>query len=108
MELNFFKYSDSKRFFAELDVVKYSKNKRPQYDLILGTSTMKELGIVLEFKAKMITIDEVILLMRNINNLQGTSMLRAVKLNNSLTMESYSTQDACNQTCNTDPGHQIW
>ncbi len=33
----------------------------PQYDLILGTNTMKELGIVLDFKAKMITINEVIL-----------------------------------------------
>ncbi len=75
-------------------MVKYNKNNRPQYDLILGTNTMKELGIVLDFKAKTITIDEVILPMRNINNLQGASTLRALKLNNSLAMEPYSTQDA--------------
>jgi hypothetical protein len=55
---------------------------------------MKELGIVLEFKAKMITINEIILPMRNTNHLQGTSMLRALKLNNSLAMETKSTQDA--------------
>ncbi len=52
MELNFFKCSDSKRFFAEPDVVKYSKNNRAQYDLILGTNAMKELGIVLVFQSQ--------------------------------------------------------
>jgi hypothetical protein len=36
---------------------------------------MNELGIVLDFKAKMITIDEIILPMRNINHLHGTSTL---------------------------------
>jgi hypothetical protein len=34
---------------------------------------MKELGIVLDFKAKKTTIDEIILPMRNIVLLQGTS-----------------------------------
>jgi hypothetical protein len=75
-------------------VVKYSGNKRPQYDLILGTETMKELGIMLDFKAKMITFDEVILPMRNINHLQGASILQALKLNHSLAMEPHSTQEA--------------
>jgi hypothetical protein len=55
---------------------------------------MKDLGIVLDFKAKTITLDEAILPMRNINHLQGTSMLRSLKLNNSLAMEPHSTQDA--------------
>jgi hypothetical protein len=32
-----------------------------QYDLILGTETMKELGNVLDFKAMAIIIDEIIL-----------------------------------------------
>jgi hypothetical protein len=41
IELNFFEYSDSKRFFAEPDVVEYSENNRLQYNLILGTETMK-------------------------------------------------------------------
>ncbi len=90
VELNFFEYSDSKRYYSEPDVVEYEKGSRPQYDLILGTETMKELDIVLDFKAKMITIDE----MRNINHLQATSMLGVLKLNNSLAMEVKSTQDA--------------
>jgi hypothetical protein len=58
VELNFFEYSDSKRYYSEPDVVKYKKGSTLLYDLILGTETMKELDIVLDFKAKMITIDE--------------------------------------------------
>jgi hypothetical protein len=42
----------------------------------------------------MITIDEVKLPMQNINYLQGSSTLRALKLNHCLAMEPHSTQDA--------------
>jgi hypothetical protein len=94
VELNFFKYSDSKWFHAESDVVEYNKDSKLQYDLILGTETMKEFGIILNFRDKMITIDEIILPMRNINNLQGSSILHAIKHNHSLTMEPQSTPDA--------------
>ncbi len=94
MELNFFDYSDSKRYHVEPDVVKYDKNNRPQYDLILGTVSMKEFGIILSFREKMIAIDEIILPMRNINNLQGFSMLQVLRHNHSLAMEPQSTQDA--------------
>jgi hypothetical protein len=72
VELNFISNSDSKRYYSEPDVVKYEKGSKLQYDLILGTKTMKELGIVLDFKAKTITIDEITLPMRNINHLHGT------------------------------------
>ncbi len=65
VELSFFEYSDSKRYQVEPDVVKYDENNRPQYDLILGTVSMKEFGIILNFRDKMITIDEIILPMRN-------------------------------------------
>jgi hypothetical protein len=41
IELNFFEYSDSKRYLAEPDIVEYDKNNKPQYDLILGVKTMK-------------------------------------------------------------------
>ncbi len=78
----------------EPDVVEYKKDSKPQYDLILGTEAMKEFGIILNFRDKMITIDEMILPMRNINNLQGSSILRALKHNHSLAMEPQSTQDA--------------
>jgi hypothetical protein len=49
---------------------------------------------VLDFTAKMITIDEIILSMRNINHLQGASTLHLLKLNIILAMEPKSTQDA--------------
>ncbi len=42
----------------------------------------------------MITIDEIIFPIRNINNLQGSSILQALKHNHSLAMEPQSTQDA--------------
>jgi hypothetical protein len=48
---------------------------------------MKELDIVLDFKSKTIIIDEITLPMRNINLLQGSNTLRALKLNNSLAKE---------------------
>jgi hypothetical protein len=55
---------------------------------------MKEYGIILDFKDKMITVDEVKLPMRNINYLQGSSTIRALRLNHSLAMELQSTKDA--------------
>ncbi len=78
----------------ELNVIEYDKDSKPQYDLILGTETIKELGINFNFRDRMITIDEIILSMENINNLQGSSVLRALRHNHSLAMEPQSTQDA--------------
>jgi hypothetical protein len=94
IELNFFEYSGSKRYLVGPDIVDYDKNNKPQYDLILGVKTMKKYGIILDFKEKMITVDEVKLPIRNINSLQGSSTFRALKLNHSLAMEPQSTQDA--------------
>ncbi len=93
IKLNFFEYSNRKRYLAEPDIVEYDKNNRPQYDLILGVKTMKKYGIILDFKDKMITVDEVKLPMQNINHLQGSSTLCALKLNHSLAMEPQSTQE---------------
>ena len=42
----------------------------PGFDLILGCNTMKELGIVLDFRTKEITLDEISLPMRDIKNLR--------------------------------------
>jgi hypothetical protein len=93
IELNFFEYFDSKRHLAEPDIVVYDKNNKPQYDLILGVKTMKEYSIISDFKDKMITIDKVKLPMGSINYLQGSSTLRALKLNYILAMEPDSMQD---------------
>jgi hypothetical protein len=59
VELNFFEYSNRNRYLTEPDMVEYKKNNKPQYDLILGVKTMKQYGIILDFKDKMITVDEV-------------------------------------------------
>jgi hypothetical protein len=55
---------------------KVSRNMAPFF----GNETMKELGIVLDFKSKTITIDEITLPMRNVNLPQGTSTIRSVLL----------------------------
>jgi hypothetical protein len=94
IELNSFEYSNSKKYLEEPDIVKYDMNNKPQYDLILGVKTMMKYGIVLDFKEKIITFDEVKLPMQNINYLQGSSTLHALKLNHSLAREPHSTQDA--------------
>ncbi len=94
IELNFFEYYNSKRYLAEPDIVEYDRNNKPRNDLNLGVKTMKKYGIILDFKDKMITVDEVKLPMQNINYLHGYSTLRALKLNHSLAMEPHSTQDA--------------
>ncbi len=90
IELKLFEYSDSKRYLTAPDIVEYSKINRPQYDIILGVKTMKEYGIIFDFKDKMITIDEIELPMRNINYLQGSSTICALRLNHSLAMEPQS------------------
>jgi len=74
LELKFFKYSNSKRVSIRPDVVEYDgdKLKQPVFDLILGTDTMDELGIILNFKQQEITIDEIALPMRDITNLPLT------------------------------------
>jgi hypothetical protein len=97
IELNFFQYSVSKRYLAEPDIVKYNRNNKPQYDLILGVKTMKKYDIILDFKDRMITVDEVKLAIQNINYLQGSSTLHVLKLNHSLAMKPHSTQDATKQ-----------
>jgi hypothetical protein len=55
---------------------------------------MKEYGIILDFKDKMITVNEIELPMQNINYQQGSSTLCVLRLNHSLAMEPQSTQDA--------------
>jgi hypothetical protein len=93
VELNFFEYSDSKRYHVEADVVEYDEVNRPQQDLILGTVSIKELGIILNFRDKMITIAEIILPMRDIDKLQGVGMLKVLQHNHSLAMEPQSAHD---------------
>jgi hypothetical protein len=87
-------YSDSKRIHLKPDIVKYARNGAPPlYDLILGKQTLHNLGVVLDFKEKTITIDEILLPMRNINSLQLKPIIsRALKSNTSFSQEPASTR----------------
>ncbi len=65
------------------------------YDLIIGKQTLHDIGAVLGFKERTITIDDILLPMRNINNLQlEPSISRATKLNSSFAQEPASTRNA--------------
>ena len=72
IRLKFFEYSASREYTVQPDIVEYDENHmtEPGFDLILGCNTMKELGIVLDFRTKEISIDEISLPMRDINNLR--------------------------------------
>ncbi len=78
----------------EPDIDEYDMNNKPKYDLILGVKIMKKYGIILDFKHKMITVDEVELPIQNFNYLQGSSTLHALRLNHSLAIEPPNIQDA--------------
>ena len=93
--MKFFEYSNSKEFLITPDVVEYDKKKmtKPMYDLILGCKTMKELGIVLDFQTYEITIDEIILPMRDINCLTKSKIEKAWTVNNSMAHKPQSMQE---------------
>ncbi len=62
------------------------------YDLIIGKQTMHNLGVKLDFQEKTITIDEILLPMRNIVNLQlKPRITRALRENTCFTQEPIST-----------------
>ena len=54
------------------------------HDLILVCKTTKELGIVLDIQTKKITVDDIILPMRDINSLTKSKMEKAWAVNNSM------------------------
>ena len=93
--LKFFEYSNSKWYTCKPDIVEYEKDAdQPVFDLIIGCKSMKEWGIVLDFCKKTITIDGIILPMRNINSLTKSKIKTAWALNNSLAHEPQSTAKA--------------
>ena len=77
------------------DVVEFDKNKmtKPVFDPILGCKTTEELRIVLDFRTKEITIDDVILPMRDINSLTSPSRDNAWAVNNSMKHEPHSMKE---------------
>ncbi len=68
---SFVEYSASKKVRLQPDIVEYSPgDQAPMYDLIIGKQTKHNLGVKLNFQEKTITIDKILLPMRNIANLQ--------------------------------------
>jgi hypothetical protein len=96
IEISFVEYSASKKVRLQPDIVEYSPGgQAPMYDLIIGKQTMHDLGVKLDFQEKTITIDEVLLPMRNIVNLQlKPRITRALRENTCLAQEPISTRSA--------------
>ena len=94
LPIRFFEYSNSKEFLTEPDVFEYDRKvSKPVFDLIIGCNSMEKLGIVLDFKAKTITIDEIILPMRNIESLTNKSKVKKTwAISNALAHEPTSTE----------------
>ncbi len=72
VELSFVEYSASKMEHLCPYIDKYAKGgPLPLYNLIIGKQTLHDIVAVLDFKERTITIDDILLPMRNINNLQN-------------------------------------
>ncbi len=95
VELSFVEYSASKKVHLRPDIVEYLKGgPPPQYDLIIGKQILHDIGVALDFKERTIIIDNILLPMRNINNLQlKPGISRALKLNSSFAQEPASTRN---------------
>jgi hypothetical protein len=92
IEISFAEYSASKKVCLQLDIVEYSPgDQAPTYDLIIGKQTMHNLGVKLDFQEKTITVDKILLPVRNIVNLQP----RALRENTCFAQEPIST---CSKT----------
>ncbi len=96
IEISFVEYSTSKKVHLQLDIVEYSPgDQAPMYDLIIGKQTMHNLGVKLYFQEKTITIDKILLPMRNIVYLQlKPRITTALRENTCFAQEPISTRSA--------------
>jgi hypothetical protein len=94
--LSFVEYSLSKSVHLTPDIVEYEAGATaPLYDLIIGKQTLHDIGAVLDFKEETITIDSILLPMRNIVNLQlKPSITRSLRHNTYQAQEPISTRNA--------------
>ena len=85
LEVKFFEYSNSKSVFLTPEIVEYDRKNlgKPAFNIIIGTKTMNDLGIILDFKSKIVTVDDIELPMRSIERLP-TSNKKALNFNNSV------------------------
>jgi hypothetical protein len=96
IEISFVEYSASKKVCLQPDIVEYSPgDQAPMYYLIIGKQTIHILGVVLDFQEKTIKIDKILLLMKNIPNLQlKPRITRALRENTCFAQEPISTCSA--------------
>jgi hypothetical protein len=94
IEISFVECLASKKVCLQPDIVEYSpRDQAPMYDLIIGKQTMHDLGVKLDFQEKTITIDQILLSMRNIANLQlRPRITRALRENTCFAQEPISTR----------------
>jgi hypothetical protein len=100
--LSFIEYSLSKSVHLTPDIVEYDSGATaPLYDLIIGKQTLHDIGAVLNFKEKTITIDGILLPMRDIISLQHKpSVTRALRHNTCQAQEPISTRLSIYSTLN--------
>jgi hypothetical protein len=96
IDISFMEYSTSKLVCLTPDIVEYEVGApSPFYDIIIGKQTFHNIGAVLDFKEKTITINSILLPMRNIVNLQlKSSVTKALRHNTVQAQEPVSTQNA--------------
>jgi hypothetical protein len=96
IEISFAEHFASKKIRLQLDLVEYSlRDQALMYDLIIGKQTAHDLGVNLDFQQKTITIDKILLPMRNIANLQlKPRITRALRENTCFAQEPTSTRSA--------------
>jgi hypothetical protein len=97
IEISFVEYLASKKVRLQPDIIECSPgDQAPMYDLIIGKQTMHGLGVKLDFQERTISIDEILLPMRNIANLQlKPRITRALRVNTCFAQEPIST---CSKT----------
>ncbi len=102
IEISFVEYLASKKVYLQPGIVKYSLwDQAPMYDLIIGKQTMHDPGVKLDFQEKTITIDKILLPMRNIANLQlRPRITRALRENTCFAQEPIGTRSATKHMVN--------
>jgi hypothetical protein len=92
IEVSFGEYLASKKVCLQPDILEYSPgDQAPMYDLIIGKQTMHDLGVKFNFQEQTITIDKILLPMRNIANLQlKPRITRALRENSCFAQEPIS------------------
>ncbi len=94
INISFVEYSASKKVRLQPNIVEYSSGyQAPMYDLIIGKQTMHNLRVKFDFQEKTITIDKILLPIRNIAYLQLKPYItRALRENFCFAQETISTR----------------